>query len=130
MNRYIANAVAKLDHAYAVFGANPNLGFYGWDERIGAGFENAGVAPNPRKRTRCFPSERGGNFASAMRVLGRQDWSAKYAGYASQKMAALRQNSNWFKTFGMHACADAAGTAASDGRGKGIRFLRSSLRIA
>jgi hypothetical protein len=110
MNRYITNAVAKLDHAYAIFGTNPNLGFYGWDERIGAGFENASC-PESQKAYQMLSVRAWREFASAMQAMGRQDLSAKYSGYASQKMASLRQNSSWFKTFGMHACADAVGTA-------------------
>jgi len=33
---YITNATAKLDKAYAIYGTNPSLRFYGWDERLGA----------------------------------------------------------------------------------------------
>ena len=35
---FIDNACEKLDHAYDIFGTNPRLGYYGWDERLGAGF--------------------------------------------------------------------------------------------
>lgn len=34
------NACKKLDVAYAHYGTNPDLQFHGWDERLGAGFEN------------------------------------------------------------------------------------------
>ena len=39
LETYIPNACAKLDAAYAVFGTDPKLRFYGWDERLTAGFE-------------------------------------------------------------------------------------------
>lgn len=121
--RYIANAVAKLDHAYAIYGTNPNLGFYGWDERIGAGFENAN-RPESQKAYQMLSIRAWREFAETMASIGRPDLQTKYSGYASQKMAALRQNSSWFRTFGMHACADAVGTGLLTGAEKDSIFAQ------
>jgi len=109
LNGYITNAEAILDHAYAVYGTNPSLGFYGWDERLGAGFEK----PNCMEAQNAYKmlSIRSWNlFAAAMGAFGRTDLQAKYRGYVNEKMAALRQNSAWYQGFGLHACADAADT--------------------
>jgi alpha-L-rhamnosidase len=109
LGRYINNAVAKLDHAYAVYGTNPNLGFYGWDERLGAGFENVNCLES--QNAYKMLSIRGWKeFAAAMGPYGRMDLQAKYNGYANEKIAALRQNPVWYQGFGLHACADAVDT--------------------
>lgn len=34
----------------------------------------------------------------------------EYNGYASQKIATLRQSAGWYPGFGLHACADAVNT--------------------
>ncbi|HEY4416435.1 MAG TPA: alpha-L-rhamnosidase C-terminal domain-containing protein [Verrucomicrobiae bacterium] len=106
---YITNAMAKLDHAYTIYGTNPNLGFYGWDERLGAGFQNANCqeAENAYKMLSIRAWK---EFAATMGVLGRTDLQSKYNGYANEKIAALRQNPTWYQTFGLHACADAVDT--------------------
>jgi len=55
---YITNVESTLDGAYAAFGTNPNLGFYGWDERLGAGFETR-TARRRRTPMKCCPSSLG-----------------------------------------------------------------------
>jgi alpha-L-rhamnosidase len=47
LKNYVSNACAKLDDAYTVYGTNPNLEYYGWDERLGAGFEHPNL-PEPQ----------------------------------------------------------------------------------
>jgi hypothetical protein len=103
---YITNVAATLDRAYAAFGTNPNLGFYGWDERLGAGFENPNC-PEAEKAYEMLSIQTWSAFATAMGEYGRTDLQSKYNGYASQKIAALRQNPGWYQGFGLHACADA-----------------------
>ncbi len=106
---YISNAVAKLDHAYATYGTNPNLGFYGWDERLGAGFENANC-PESQNAYKMLSIRAWKEFAATIGAYGRTDLQAKYNGYANEKMAALRQNAAWYHGFGLHAAADAVDT--------------------
>jgi len=106
---YITSVEATLDGAYAAFGTNPGLGFYGWDERLGAGFENPDCA-EAESAYEMLSIESWNLFAAAMGKYGRADLQAKYSGYASQKLAALRQNPAWYRSFSLHACADAANT--------------------
>jgi alpha-L-rhamnosidase len=109
LNAYISTAQSVLDSAYAVYGTNPNLGFYGWDERLGAGFENANCeeAENAYKMLSIRAWK---EFATAMGEDGRLDLQAKYSGYANEKIAELRQNPVWYQDFGLHACAGAVNT--------------------
>ena len=49
LNHFLENADKKLDSAYKVFGTNPPLRFYGWDDGLGAGFgDGAGFGPVSR----------------------------------------------------------------------------------
>ena len=106
---YITNVESTLDGVYAAFGTNPSLGFYGWDERLGAGFENPNC-PEAENAYEMLSIQTWSAFAAAMGAYGRTDLQAKYKGYASRKIAALRQNAGWYQNFGLHACADAVNT--------------------
>jgi len=101
LEKYIANACAKLDDAFGVYGTNPGLAFYGWDERLGAGFEHHSCQES--QNAYMMLSIRAWNaFAEAMGTCGRTDLRDKYHGYANGKMAALRQNVAWYQGFGLH----------------------------
>ena len=105
----ITNVEATLDNAYAVFGTYPGLGFYGWDERLGAGFQNASCLES-QNAYEMLSIRAWESFAAAMGAYGRTDLQTKYNGYANEKMAVLRQNAAWYQGFGLHACADAINT--------------------
>jgi len=109
LNANIANAQSVLNNAYAVYGTNPNLAFYGWDERLGAGVEN----PNRQESENAYKMlsiRAWAAFAAAMGADGRADLQTQYNGYANAKIAALRQNAAWYQSFSLHACADAVNT--------------------
>jgi len=72
LGNYIANASAKLDSAYSHYETNSKLGFYGWDERLGAGFEN----PNCKEAENAYKMlsiRVWRKFATAMKEYGRTD---------------------------------------------------------
>ena len=113
LDRYINNACTKLDDAYSVFGTNPNLRFYGWDERLCAGFEIWFKSSEEAQNAYKMLSIRVWNdFAKVMGQRGRKDLEKKYAGYASAKMAELRKSASWSRDFGLHAAADAINTGS------------------
>ncbi len=120
---YITNAESTLDGAYASFGTKPGLGFYGWDERLGAGFENPNC-PEAENAYEMLSIRAWSAFAATMGQYGRTDLQAKYNGYASQKLAALRQNAGWYQGFGLHACADAVDTGLLTGAEKNAIFTQ------
>ena len=112
---YTANACAKLDEAYGVFPKNPKLRFYGWDERLTAGFELwFKPAPEAQRAYQALSIRVWAEFAAAMSRLGRADLAAKYEGYAREKMAELRRDPSWFAAAGLHAAADAVTTGLLD----------------
>jgi hypothetical protein len=109
LEKYIANACGKLDDALKVYGTNPGLGFYGWDERLGAGFEHPGC-PESQNAYKMLSIRAWKEFAGAMGKCGRPDLRDKYNGYANDKWAALRRDVAWHQGFGLYASADAVTT--------------------
>ena len=108
---YIQNASNKLDEAYIEFGTDPDLRFYGWDERLCAGFELwFKPAPEAQNAYKMLTIRAFIEFASAMEQIGRTDLQKKYAGFARVKMAELTREKDWLKEYGMHASADAVNT--------------------
>ncbi|RLD71538.1 MAG: hypothetical protein DRI98_04925 [Bacteroidetes bacterium] len=103
---FIDNARIKLDRAYSHYGTDPKLTFYGWDERIGAGFEDHSCKESQNAyKMLCIDSWQ--DFARMMESLGRTTLSAKYEGYALEKIEELRQDPEWYAGFGVHAASDA-----------------------
>ncbi|MCX6224181.1 MAG: hypothetical protein NTV01_05445, partial [Bacteroidia bacterium] len=111
LNQYIDNACKKLDEAYKVFGTHPGLRFYGWDERLCAGFEIwFKESPEAQNAYKMLSFRAWHDFAAAMGNLGRIDLKNKYEKYAAGKMAELRKSPDWYSAFGLHAAADAINT--------------------
>ncbi|MCX6876144.1 MAG: hypothetical protein NTW21_20415 [Verrucomicrobia bacterium] len=122
---YLTNACAKLDEAYQVFGTDPKLRFYGWDERLCAGFEIwFRECPEAQHAYQMLSIRAWRDFATAMGKLGRHDLRDKYLGYANGKMAELRQNPDWAAAFGLHAAADAVTTGLLSGAEQDALFQK------
>jgi hypothetical protein len=111
MEKYVPNACKKLDAAYDDFGKNRPLRFYGWDDRLGAGFEiwfrKNEESQNAYKMLTLRVMR---DYATAMKHLGRTDFSEKYVRYAQAKMDELRKDARWHAGYGLHAAADAITT--------------------
>ena len=114
--KYITNACAKLDDANHVFGTNPKLKFYGWDERLCAGFEIwFRPCPEAQKAYQMLSIRAWRDFATAMDSFGRPELRDRYNGYAHARMAEVRSIPAWHSTFGLHAAADAITTGLLTG---------------
>ena len=114
---HLDNACAKLDSAHIAYGTNPGLGFYGWDERLGAGFEIWFRPCSEAQHAYQMLSLRTwSEFAAAMGEIGRNDLRDKYVGYANKKFAELTKTDNWHADFGIHAAADALNTGLLDAK--------------
>ncbi len=109
LSHFIPNACGKLDEAWQHFGKNPALGYYGSDERIGAMFENSNCNES-QNAYKMLTIKSWIHFAGAMEKLGRNDLSGKYRAYANEKMELLKKDKEWYKSFGLHAAADAINT--------------------
>ncbi len=128
LEKYIGNACAKLDDAHAVFNANPHLRFYGWDERLCAGFEIwFKSSPEAQNAYKMLSIRAWNDFATVMGQFGRTDLKDKYSGYAKACMASLRENGSWSADFGLHASADAINTGCLSGKEKEALFNKHFL---
>jgi alpha-L-rhamnosidase len=113
LNSYLDNAIGKLDDAYKVYGTSPNLVFFGWDERLGAGFEHPNL-PEPQNAYKMLSIRTWKEFAEAMAASGNKDLAKKYHKYAFNKILELRKDPKWNREFGLHAGADAVSTGLLD----------------
>jgi alpha-L-rhamnosidase len=109
LNAYAVNAMEKLDDAYKLYGTNPNLEYFGWDERLGAGFEHPNI-PEPQRAYKMLSIRAWKLFGDAMASCGRTDLQSQYSRYADEKIKAWRENAGWYIDFGLHAGADAINT--------------------
>ncbi|MCC8425829.1 alpha-L-rhamnosidase C-terminal domain-containing protein [Mucilaginibacter sp. UR6-11] len=107
--KYIANATGKLDRAYQNFGKSPRLEFYGWDERLGAGFENANN-PESQRAYSMLSIRTWLEYGRLMKQIGDDDLAAKYTKYANEKIAEERSKTTWQDDFALHSAADAINT--------------------
>jgi hypothetical protein len=106
LDEMLTNACAKLDVAYEHYGNNPGLSFYGWDERLGAGFENANCIES-QNAYKMLSIRAWTEFSAALSQAGYAQLAGKYKQYATEKIALLRKDSEWESPLGVHAAADA-----------------------
>jgi hypothetical protein len=115
LRHHLANACAKLDAAWADFGKELPLRFYGWDERLCAGFEIwFRSCPEAQRAYRMLAIRSWREFAVAMQGIGRSDLAGRYLGYAQAKIAELTKEVAWHARYGVHAAADAVNTGLLD----------------
>jgi hypothetical protein len=124
LNTYVSNACSKLDDAYSAYGTNPNLEFYGWDERLGAGFAHSNILEN-QNAYKMLSIRVWKEFAEIMDALGRTDLRDKYTNYANEKITALKKNAAWHQNYGLHAGTDAITTDLLTGDEKNILFEKN-----
>lgn len=105
LRSYIDNVRGKLDHGNSLYAA-PQSSFFGWDERLGAGFE----APNRPETASVYRSmliQGCREFADAMHAIGRDDIGNEYRSIADRRDAELHADPQWFEALGVHARAHA-----------------------
>lgn len=109
------NVCHKLDLAYNHYDNNPSVVFYGWDERLGAGFEKADCRETA-VAYRMLSIQTWKMFAKIMKDCGRHDLAKKYESYAEEKQDRLRFSPGWMKGLDIFAASDAinAGTVAPE----------------
>jgi alpha-L-rhamnosidase len=101
-------AINLLNHAAAIYD-NPTITFYGWDERLGAGFE----APDcfeTKSAYRMLFLHASLEFAAVLAAIGRTAESNACRQRALHKMQQLRSTPQWYEPFGIHALSDALNT--------------------
>jgi hypothetical protein len=105
LKTYVDNACKRLDKAYQEYDDLPPLGFMGWDERLGAGFEHTQIKEAQNTyRMLCINGWR--HFAEALRSIHEPALAARYQQYSESKIRSLRGDKN-IATYGIHAVAEA-----------------------
>lgn len=101
------NASRKLDDAHAHFDdMTRSLSFYGWDERLGAGFEEPDRA-EPRLALKMLTIQTMRRFAGAMATIGREDLASKYSALAQEKADEYADASKWIARADIFSASDA-----------------------
>lgn len=103
----------RLDHAWEIYGANPSLGFFGWDERLGAGFENPDL-PENQNSYKLLAIQCWAESSEVLLELGYTQLAEKYSRYAQRRKRELQRNPAFYKSYGMHASADAINAGVLD----------------
>jgi hypothetical protein len=115
LDEMLDNACGKLDEAYRHFDNLPNLHFNGWDERLGAGFENPDCEESQNVyRMLCIRAWN--EFAKMLAFTEHHALTAKYRRYADEKTDALRSNPSWTESLGIHSAAEAVNAGFADSR--------------
>ena len=131
---YIPNVKAKLKYALNVYGKKPRLGFYGWDDRLGAGFENSDCSENYRAY-KMLTIRVCREFAQALGTHSFQETSESsletgdyYLKKADELMQEIRKNDpDWYVDFGLHASADAICTQITNSKENQQMFLNAGF---
>ena len=105
LRQHAANAQAKLEHANRIY-ANPRISFYGWDDRLGAGFEDPNTTPETKNAYRMLFIRACREFALGMNTIGETAVGETFQKIADLRIAELRAEGQWLDRFGLHAAAD------------------------
>jgi hypothetical protein len=105
LNMLLGNATLILDSAYAHFDRPPGLVFNGWDERLGAGFENPDCTDS-KNLYRTLTIQAWKQFSQLMKWAGQNDLGKKYDQFVDEKMTQMRQAGNWYESFGIDAASN------------------------
>ncbi len=106
--RYVDHVRMLLEHARNIY-TDPVISFYGWDERLGAGFEEPDRIETKNAYRMLF-IRTCMEFASALDDIGQLGLGKTYQGIALQKMKEVRSNKQWYGSFGVHSLSDAVNT--------------------
>ena len=115
LKKYKTNIYNKLARAKNNWGTHPNLNYYGWDERLGAGFENGSCDENQLAyKMLCIQTWR--MAADVMRRIGNTRDADKYDGFIEKYSAILEEDRSWINNLALFSATDAinAGTLTSD----------------
>ena len=106
VQQLIDNACKKLESAYRQYDELPSLTFYGWDERLGGGFEHPNN-PETQLAYRMLAIQSWNQFAKVMETCGKYELAARYKSYAEEKTAQLHCLPRWYKNRDIFALSDA-----------------------
>lgn len=102
---YTTNIAEKLNHSISIYNTNSSLGFFGWDDRLGAGFVDPNC-PEAYRDYQMLAIRAMTQFADVIDIFY-PDLSAFYVSTAQDLVTELRQDPLWYQNFGLHSSADA-----------------------
>ncbi len=106
LKEYAANADSRLQKAYDGYDNLPQLGFMGWDERLGAGFENTQIQEAQNTyRMLCINGWK--QFSKAMAAISEKALAAKYQQFAAIKIKQVQNDTKAINQFNIHAVSEA-----------------------
>jgi alpha-L-rhamnosidase len=108
LQQLMPQAETLLQHGAKIY-PDPTIAFYGWDERLGAGFEEPNIAET-KNAFRMLFIKACREFAHVARDVGNTTLASRYEALAQKKMEAARASNGGFTGFGLHALADAVNT--------------------
>ena len=107
---YRPNVDAKLEHAQAIFGNYATeLTFFGWDDEVGAGFQNASTL-EAQYDFRFLVIRAFRDWAAVLAKTGNTSGAAHWNAYADASSAAIRAElggDSWASMLGVHASSEA-----------------------
>ena len=99
---------SKLEHAQAVWGSTVRLGFYGWDDRTGAGFAGVRASAEAQAAYRFLAMRAWLAWAGVLRATGNATGAEHWQGYYDAAVNATRAaGPAWYAPLGLFASADA-----------------------
>ncbi len=115
IKKYRNNIHNKLSRAKDSWGKSPNLHYYGWDERLGAGFENGNCSENQLAyQMLCVQTFR--MAINAMYHIGDTRTAGRLEGYLEKILPTLEEDRSWVRRLALFSASDAvnAGTIAPE----------------
>ena len=112
LDELLENACQKLDYVYTHFNQSKGLAFNGWDERLGAGFENPDC-PESHYVYQTLTIQAWRKFSQLMKWNMRNDLARKYEQFVLEKTSQIRQPENQIKNFGIHAASNLVNSGVS-----------------
>lgn len=106
VRQFLDNADKRLVKAYDGFDHLPNLNFMGWDERLGAGFENP-MTPDAQGAYRMLCINAWKQYAAVMTAMGEKALAGKYNRFASEKTQSILGDREAIGQFDVHAISEA-----------------------
>lgn len=104
--RLIPMAEKRLAHAWSIFDNPSNLGFFGWGERTGRGFDHPDTFEN-QLGYKMLAIGAWKHFAKMLRTVGENTKADTYDKWASYKTMLFTKLSRNISSLGMHSSADA-----------------------
>ena len=112
-NTFKAQMVGALTSVAAHFNSSSTLTFFGWDDRLGSGFQDASTTES-QWAYRFLALHAYSRLSTALAARGDAGGAAQLAGFAAQGWGFVRgvlgAGAGWWAPLGMHAAGEAANT--------------------